>query len=839
MVKKQSQPNRSPFEVSDPEVEEMLCDAYDVPDVPRSLMTRLDRQIANDWGQSPGLVSPRWGQTALALSRKMTKTRAIPVIAMAALLVIVVVVINFGSSRSAWAEMLAALESKGVASMQIPDGTRWIALSEQVVIEEGKQTSSLWNYEQNQVLIRQSGATELQRRSLQPFDSLPPKDRTVLAFLLGPSVVENTDGLSLTGQRTETILTDRGDATSLVLSLTNNTGENWELRLTLDEQTRLPEQCEIVQDSRPRESLSLTYPSSSFVALQQKHFPLDQPGIAIAQASQPVEELQNEKPRTDTEGTTRAALSTPEEPRRNLEVVSWQSPDAEPSHWDSVEVKQLPPTELVTQIDTILEDVWEEKGIVPTIPADDVELLRRVYLDLTGRTPTVPEVRSYLNDPNPDRYERLVDRLLKSHDHASHLATVWRKVLIPEGIDLTRFGGVQEFDEWLTQKFKDGEPYDKIVSTLMLTEGRFSEEEPGPLVFYAALKLDPDQIAARTARAFLGMRLECATCHDHPFEPWKQTDFWGYAAFFAQISRPRGKLEQASRVMRVHDLDHGEVMLPDTEQVVEPRFLDGTRIDAFGDDLSRRERFVRWLIDPENPYFARATANRVWGQLFGKGITDPIDNFGVQHKPRIPEIIDLLAGHLIASDFQLSEIVRAIVHTRAYRLSSGAETADPERLEWFAQMQVKMLTAEQIYDSITVASYLDTRNAQAGDFSVVRFRNPARQEFLQQFSTPSGSMTDYQAGIPQALTLMNGTLIASATGLSSSGILKSLEAPFFSNRDRIEVLYLATLSRPPRDSEWEVLEQYLPLNARGQELQEGLADLLWVLLNSAEFTMNH
>ncbi len=336
------------------------------------------------------------------------------------------------------------------------------------------------------------------------------------------------------------------------------------------------------------------------------------------------------------------------------------------------------------------------------------------------------------------------------------------------------------------------------------------------------------------------MRLECAECHDHPFEPWKQADFWSQAAFFAQISRPKGELEQASRVMRVADVDRGEVMLPDTEQVIEPKFLDGTPIDAYAGNLSRRERFVRWLTDPRNPYFARATANRVWGQLFGKGITDPVDNFGVQNKPRIPEVIDLLAGHLIASDFQLSKILRAVVHTRAYRLSSGAETVDRKRLEWFAQMQVKMLTAEQIYDCISVATLLDTENAQnLGDFNLARFRNPAREEFLGQFSAPAGSMTDYQAGIPQALTLMNGTLIGGATGISSSGLLKSLEAPFFNNRERIEVLYLATLSRTPEPSEWKTLEQYLPVDVKGEELKNGLADLLWVLLNSAEFTMNH
>ncbi|MCA9071228.1 MAG: DUF1549 domain-containing protein, partial [Planctomycetaceae bacterium] len=434
-------------------------------------------------------------------------------------------------------------------------------------------------------------------------------------------------------------------------------------------------------------------------------------GVSNAESSKPSakEPIENSRPI--------ATGNDPSQFRRPEPSVPWHAPDAVPSRWEPVTVRQLDSEKLVKQIDSLLENLWNEKGIEPTTPARQTELLRRVYLDLTGRTPTVAEVRSYLKDSSPDRYERLVDRLLSSPDHASHLATIWRKVLIPEGIDLTRFGGVEAFDRWLAGKFATGTPYDKIAEELLLAEGRLSKS--GPLLFYTALKLDADQIASRTSRVFLGMRLECAECHDHPFEPWKQKDFWGQAAFFAQISRPRGELEQASRVMRVADIDRGEVMLPDTVQVVEPKFLDGTPIDAYGSQLSRRERFVRWLTDPQNPYFARATANRVWGQLFGKGITDPIDNFGVQHKPRIPEIIDLLAGRLIASDFQLSEILRAVVHTRAYRLSSGSETVDPKRLEWFAQMQVKMLSAEQIYDCISVATLLDTETTQnPGDFNL-------------------------------------------------------------------------------------------------------------------------
>ena len=375
---------------------------------------------------------------------------------------------------------------------------------------------------------------------------------------------------------------------------------------------------------------------------------------------------------------------------------------------------------------------------------------------------------------------------------------------------------------------------------LLLAEGRLSKS--GPLLFYSAVKLNPEELASRTARVFLGMRLECAQCHDHPFEPWSQEDFWGFAAFFAQISRPNAELETVSSVMRVADVDHGEVQLPIFETVIPPKFLDNEPM-ATGDEKStppRRQQLADWLTRPENPYFARATANRVWGHLFGKGIVDPMDDFGTQHPPKSKELLDLLASHFVGSGFDLRELFRVMALSRPYRLSSGAGDVDEDRLEWFAQMNVKMLTAEQVYDCISVATLLESAPVQNPyDFNVLRFNNSERELFLEQFRTPAGRSTEYQAGIPQALTLMNGTLIEGATSLARSGLLASLDAPFFTNKQRIEVLYLATLSRQPTETEWTFLEDYVPADATGQERKDGLADILWVLLNSAEFTMNH
>ena len=358
-------------------------------------------------------------------------------------------------------------------------------------------------------------------------------------------------------------------------------------------------------------------------------------------------------------------------------------------------------------------------------------------------------------------------------------------------------------------------------------------------MFYSATKLEADQLAGRTARVFLGMRLECAQCHDHPFEPWTQEDFWGFAAFFARISRPRGKLENVSTVMQVRDVDRGEVMMPESESAVAPKFLNASEEIIPEKANQRRQKLTQWLTGRDNPYFARATANRVWSMLFGKGIVNPVDDFGVGNPPLSPELLDLLAGHFIQSDFDLRELFRVVALSRPYRLSSGADDVHEIREEWFAQMNVKMLTVEQVYDCITVATMPGTAQNDSMMGLVNRFGNTSRDEFLREFRTPSGRATEYQGGIPQALTMMNGGLIDSATGLQSSGLLKSLTAPFFTRDQRIEILYFATLSREPRASEKELLDQYITGEMSSAEFREALSDVLWALLNSAEFTMNH
>ncbi len=283
MVNEPSQQEVSSVEMDD--LEEMLHDAYDVPDVPRSLLRRLDAQIAHEWGRSPELAATRWGNAARSISRKAAWIRAVPAVAVASMLVFAIAIFTAGtSSGSVWEDMLEALETQNVAQMQIPGGTRWMSLSEGVVIEERKPSATLWNFEQNLLMTRPSDALEPHRRSLSPDSSLTRHDRTVLAFLLGPSVLEETTGLRLTEKRSTIVETAEGRATMLVLSLTDDSGENWELQLTIDEQTHLPSSCEIHRGQQVAELNSLTYPLLPMAEIRQRQFLDERQAASLAEA---------------------------------------------------------------------------------------------------------------------------------------------------------------------------------------------------------------------------------------------------------------------------------------------------------------------------------------------------------------------------------------------------------------------------------------------------------------------------------------------------------------------------------------------------------------------------
>ena len=836
--------NSSPETVDDRELEELLAGALDAPPVPRSLLKRLDQGIEREWGKSLRLADSPVDRLLRTLTRGSRWVRGLPIAAAVAVAVIWIAVMNSSGTAYAWSSMLNALSKQGIVQLEQNGATRWLSLSEGLVSESTPESYVLLDTNRKIVLRRLHDGNVIERESLT-FEDAEAQNRLMFAFFAGDSRgAFSGNSTTVVDQGWEEVTIYGRQQVQLNISCESGGAES-DIHILVDPKTLLPLACDVPDTFDDGATLPAMSPASRFQALTYSRdvaatrvaavFPDDMP-IADVTPADEIRTASTESPKP-FESTVAAVDATKVDGDAAADPHAGAPFVGDASKWRAVQIQPSATGNAVQDLDLLMAKLWEENNVKPVSPASDEELLRRVYLDLAGRTPSVNEVRDYMKNTSPDRYESLVNRLLDSPDHSSHLAAKFRSFLLPEGVDLTSFGGVEAFEKWLAGRFQSNEPYDKTVQSLLLAEGRLAQS--GPLLFYSATKLEADQLAGRTARVFLGMRLECAQCHDHPFEPWTQEDFWGFAAFFARISRPRGKLETVSTVMQVRDVDRGEVMMPESTVPVSPKFLNADEVLTDEKANARRKKLTAWLTGSDNPYFARATGNRVWSMLFGKGIVNPVDDFGVGNPPLSPELLDLLAGNFIKSNFNLKELFRVVALSKAYRLSSGAEDANEARQDWFAQMNVKMLTAEQVYDCITVATMPGSTQSNDMMGLVTRFGNVSREEFLREFRTPSGRSTEYQGGIPQALTLMNGTLIDSATGLASSGLLKSLQAPFFSRDQRIEILYFATLSRQPRPSEKELLDQYITEDMSGNELREALSDVLWALLNSAEFTMNH
>jgi hypothetical protein len=508
---------------------------------------------------------------------------------------------------------------------------------------------------------------------------------------------------------------------------------------------------------------------------------------------------------------------------------------------------------LAAKIDQHIARRWSESTIEPAPLADDAEFLRRVYLDLAGRIPSVEEARTFLSDRRTDKRARLVEQLLGGSRYVAHFTNVWRRLLLPEAGNNFQVRLQQSsFEAWLKQMIVRNAGYDEMARELLtmpLSKGSeidlfLGAGSPTPLAFYAAKEFKPENLAASTARVFLGINVECAQCHNHPFAEWKREEFWGFAAFFAGIKSRR---TQDLLLPEKEVQDKRELVIPGTERVAQARFLDGTE-PVWRSKSTSRGTLADWMTAPSNPYFARAAVNRLWAYFFGTGLIDPVDEMvGGEHRPSHPELLDLLAHEFAAHRFDVKFLIRAITASRAYQLTSDA-THQPEApaKELFARMPLRGLTAEQLFDSLAMATgYRDSGGGDDLFSNIFGGQRSARSEFLTRFANQPERATEAQTSILQALSLMNGKVTAKATSLEHSETLAAIvEAPFVTTEERIETLYLAVLSRKPEAKEVSRTVKFInDAVQRGKGTKraanDALADVFWALLNSPEFIVNH
>jgi hypothetical protein len=504
---------------------------------------------------------------------------------------------------------------------------------------------------------------------------------------------------------------------------------------------------------------------------------------------------------------------------------------------------------LAAKIDERMAKHWRDNQVQPAPQADDAEFLRRVYLDLVGRIPSAGEARRFLDDKAPTRRQALIEELLSSPRYTMHWVNYWETLLLPERKFDGFYGVDRSFQAWLRKQVETNAGYDKMVRELLtasvdrlvkagndfflprsLTPYTFAE--PSVEAFYLVKKASPENLVASTSRFFLGVRLECAQCHNHPFAKWKQEEFWNQAAFFAG-------LEAAGTGVRNFrdNVNVKTIAMSEGGKVVPARFLDGTE-PQWPAKTGGRKVLADWITSPKNPYFARAIANRLWAHFLGTGLIEPIDEMvGGQAQDNDPGgVLDELAGALVAHDFDLKFLMRAITATKAYQLSSARTHASQDDVRLFGRMTVRGLTAEQLFDSLAEA--IGYRLPQQKQVYANTLGGPdARERFLATFANRSEKAVDSQTSIPQALALMNGDFVTGATNVKKSRTLAALlDLPLVDTTGRVEALFLATLSRPPRPEELKRMLQFI---GRAGTEAEGLADVFWVLLNSAEFKLNH
>jgi len=495
---------------------------------------------------------------------------------------------------------------------------------------------------------------------------------------------------------------------------------------------------------------------------------------------------------------------------------------------------------LAGRIDQLIEAGHTENGVKPAPLADDAEYVRRVYLDVAGRIPRVSEVHRFLDDPSPGKRRALVEELLKGPHYVNHFTNVWRALLLPQNNDRQAQFLSAQIEGWLRPRLRDNKPYNEMVRELLTAPVRSNRvgvlpDDNGALTFFRANESKPENVAAATSRLFLGIKLECAQCHNHPFARWSRKQFWEFAAFFSGIRPQQPQAGVFSGVLE--DPRKRDIKIPNSETIVQARFLDGTS-PKWDNGASSRAALAEWLTAAENPFFAKAIANRLWGHFFGIGIIDPVDDFGEANPPSHPELLDELGRAMVRHNFDLKYLIRAITASRAYQRTSRMTDTSQEDSRLYARMSLKGLTAEQIFDSLAMATgYRDGQMNPPGGFN--RF-NGARAEFLTKFANSSDKRTEHQTSILQALSLMNGTFIANATSLDRSETLAGLlDAPFLDDRQRLDALYLAALARPMREREASRLVPYINCGGPSGDKRRALADVFWVLLNSSEFILNH
>ncbi len=491
-------------------------------------------------------------------------------------------------------------------------------------------------------------------------------------------------------------------------------------------------------------------------------------------------------------------------------------------------------------IDHHVKAKWAELGIKPAARASDAEFLRRAYLDIVGVIPSLEEAHEFLGDKSPGKRAQLVDALVKDPRYADHWADVWTGILV--GFDSDRRNDQYRtgMTPALREAFLRNVPYDRFARETIAVTGGTDEKPVGNYVARiqrAAGRDFPLALAGKVTRAFMGVQIQCAQCHDHPFDKWTQEDFYGMASFFSE-TRSGARKDGNRNIMMIDNSNRAsDLTIPDSKAgPIKAAFLDSGKGIESG--KPRRETFAEYVTGKENLQFARMAVNRQWAHLFGAGIVNPPDDFNGRNKPSHPELLDALAKDFAGHGYDLHWLIKAIAGSEAYGLGSrsAAKSRDANAEKYVALARVRPLSPEQILRTVLVATgQKEARPAAPGRGNENNAgSNTAQFRFI--FGNDEGKeMTEFNGTIPSALLMMNGQLVGRGSGTGKTGAVAEIMAGHPTPESRVKAVYLKVLSRPPTPSEsarW-VAHVEKASGAAGYE------DCLWTLLQTSEFLFNH
>jgi len=490
-------------------------------------------------------------------------------------------------------------------------------------------------------------------------------------------------------------------------------------------------------------------------------------------------------------------------------------------------------------IDDELFKRLESLRVPPSPPASDAAFLRRVSLDLTGEQPTPDEVRRFLADSDADKRIKLVDRLLAKPD----FVLFWRiKLGDLLQISSARQGnGAYRYQAWIDNCLSKNRPWDDVVRTLLTAIGDPNDVDTGGPVNYAIDSLEANVAGELTAQRFLGLRLRCAQCHNHPFDIWTQDDYFGLAACFAKVERGGRGMMAGRTAITINP--EGQILHLRTKQPAKARLLDGKPVTTAGKD-DPRKALAAWITAPDNPYFTRAVSNWVWAQLFGKGLVDPADDMSRANPPVHPELLDALARHFAAKKFDLRDLIRTIASSETYGLSSSPVAGNKQDARLFSHQIPRALLAHQMADALAQATNVPNRfgNEAAREYRrAIEVADPTKSSsILDTFgrcarTTGCSTTPAPPLSLRQALLLIGGDVIEAKVS-NLNGYLASALKLELEPEELVENLYYRAVCRPPTAEE---LSHWVAELKGASSQKEAAEDLFWSLLNSREFAFNH